>query len=51
MPATVLGWSGGGVVAAGLAIEHPDLVSSLILEEAGDPPAAQQHLVAAALGG
>jgi pimeloyl-ACP methyl ester carboxylesterase len=34
-PATVLGWSGGGVVAAGLAVEHPDLVSSLILEEAG----------------
>jgi pimeloyl-ACP methyl ester carboxylesterase len=32
-PATVLGWSGGGVVAAGLAIERPDLVSSLILEE------------------
>ena len=34
-PATVLGWSGGGVVAAGLAIERPDLVSSLILEEGG----------------
>ena len=34
-PAAVLGWSGGGVVAAGLTIEHPDLVSSLILEEAG----------------
>jgi pimeloyl-ACP methyl ester carboxylesterase len=34
-PATVLGWSGGGVVAAGLAIEHPELVSSLVLEEAG----------------
>ncbi len=34
-PATILGWSGGGVVAAGLAIERPDLVSALILEEAG----------------
>jgi pimeloyl-ACP methyl ester carboxylesterase len=34
-PATVVGWSGGGVVAAGLAVEHPDLVSSLVLEEAG----------------
>jgi pimeloyl-ACP methyl ester carboxylesterase len=34
-PATVVGWSGGGVVAAGLAIEHPDLVGSLVLSEAG----------------
>jgi pimeloyl-ACP methyl ester carboxylesterase len=34
-PATVLGWSGGGIVAAGLAIEHPELVSALILEEPG----------------
>jgi pimeloyl-ACP methyl ester carboxylesterase len=34
-PAAVLGWSGGGVVAAGLAIERPELVSSLILEEPG----------------
>ncbi len=34
-PATVLGWSGGGVVAAGLAIERPEMVSSLILEEGG----------------
>lgn len=33
-PAAVLGWSAGGVVALGLAIERPDLVSSLILEEA-----------------
>jgi pimeloyl-ACP methyl ester carboxylesterase len=32
-PAKVLGWSGGGVVAAGLAIERPDLVSSLVLAE------------------
>jgi 3-oxoadipate enol-lactonase len=35
VPATVLGWSGGGVVAAGLAVEHPDLVSALVLEEPG----------------
>ena len=34
-PATVVGWSGGGVVAAGLAIEHPELVSALVLAEAG----------------
>jgi pimeloyl-ACP methyl ester carboxylesterase len=26
-PAIVVGWSGGGVVAAGLAIERPELVS------------------------
>src|SRR4029077_13857461 len=37
-PATVLGWSGGGVGAAGLAIEHPEMVSSLILEEGGIHP-------------
>ncbi len=34
-PATVVGWSAGGVVAAGLAAEHPELVGSLVLEEAG----------------
>lgn len=33
-PAAVLGWSAGGVVALGLAVERPDLVSALILEEA-----------------
>jgi pimeloyl-ACP methyl ester carboxylesterase len=32
-PATVVGWSGGGVVAAGLTVEHPELVGSLVLEE------------------
>ena len=35
VPATVVGWSGGGVIAAGLAAEHPELVGSLVLEEAG----------------
>jgi pimeloyl-ACP methyl ester carboxylesterase len=35
VPATVVGWSGGGVVAAGLAAEHPELVGTLVLEEAG----------------
>lgn len=34
-PATVVGWSGGGVVAAGLAADHPDLVGALVLAEAG----------------
>lgn len=33
-PAAVLGWSAGGVVALGLAVERPDLVSALVLEEA-----------------
>jgi pimeloyl-ACP methyl ester carboxylesterase len=34
-PATVVGWSAGGVIAAALAAEHPELVGSLVLEEAG----------------
>jgi pimeloyl-ACP methyl ester carboxylesterase len=33
-PARVLGWSAGGVVSLVLAAEHPDVVSSLVLEEA-----------------
>ncbi|HEX4304973.1 MAG TPA: alpha/beta hydrolase [Solirubrobacterales bacterium] len=33
-PATVLGWSAGGAIALGLAVERPDLVSALVLEEA-----------------
>jgi pimeloyl-ACP methyl ester carboxylesterase len=32
-PATVVGWSSGGVVALDLAINHPDLVASLVLIE------------------
>jgi pimeloyl-ACP methyl ester carboxylesterase len=32
-PATVVGWSSGGVVALDLAIHHPELVSALVLEE------------------
>jgi pimeloyl-ACP methyl ester carboxylesterase len=32
-PATVVGWSSGGIVALDLAIHHPRLVSGLVLEE------------------
>lgn len=32
-PATVVGWSGGGIVAIDLAVRRPDLVASLVLEE------------------
>jgi pimeloyl-ACP methyl ester carboxylesterase len=32
-PATVVGWSSGGVLALDLAIHHPELVSVLVLEE------------------
>jgi pimeloyl-ACP methyl ester carboxylesterase len=32
-PAVVVGWSGGGLVALDLAINHPDLVSALVLVE------------------
>jgi pimeloyl-ACP methyl ester carboxylesterase len=41
-PATVIGWSGGGLVALHLACEHPQLVRSLVLIETGlpRPPAA-----------
>jgi pimeloyl-ACP methyl ester carboxylesterase len=32
-PATVVGWSSGGVLALDLAIHNPELVSALVLEE------------------
>jgi pimeloyl-ACP methyl ester carboxylesterase len=40
-PATVVGWSSGGLVALGLAIEAPELVSGLVLEE--PPLHAKKH--------
>lgn len=43
-PATVLGWSGGGIVALELAMTDPDLVSALILVE--PPLHAKRHLTA-----
>ncbi|MPY80192.1 MAG: alpha/beta fold hydrolase [Actinophytocola sp.] len=41
-PATVVGWSGGGLVALDLAISHPQLVASLVLEE--PPLHAKRHM-------
>lgn len=41
-PATVLGWSGGGIVALDLAIRRPDLVAGLVLEE--PPLHAKKHM-------
>lgn len=32
-PAAVVGWSGGGLVALSLAVEHPDVTQSLVLIE------------------
>jgi pimeloyl-ACP methyl ester carboxylesterase len=32
-PATVVGWSGGGVIALGLTVSFPDRVASLVLAE------------------
>lgn len=32
-PATVVGWSGGGLVALDLAVNHPEAVKSLVLAE------------------
>ena len=32
-PATVVGWSSGGIVALDLAVHHPDLVAGLVLLE------------------
>lgn len=41
-PATVVGWSGGGIVALDLAVRHPDLVATLVLEE--PPLHAKKHM-------
>lgn len=43
-PATVVGSSAGGVLALGLAVEHPELVSALVLAE----PTFQPSLVPSA---
>lgn len=37
-PATVVGWSRGGMVALELALAHPDLVERLVLVEPGFEP-------------
>lgn len=33
LPATVVGWSGGGLVALDLAVNHPDAVTGIVLAE------------------
>jgi pimeloyl-ACP methyl ester carboxylesterase len=33
-PATLIGWSSGGIIALDVAVHHPDLVSSLVIVEA-----------------
>jgi pimeloyl-ACP methyl ester carboxylesterase len=43
-PATVVGWSGGGIVALELAVSEPELVSALVLAE--PPLHAKRHLTA-----
>jgi pimeloyl-ACP methyl ester carboxylesterase len=40
-PATVVGWSAGGIIALDLAVNHPQLVSSLVLCE--PPLHARKH--------
>ncbi len=42
VPATVVGWSGGGIAALDLAIHHPGLISSLVLVE--PPLHAKTHM-------
>lgn len=44
VPATVLGWSGGGITALDLAVAEPGLVSALVLAE--PPLHAKRHLTA-----
>ena len=41
VPATVVGWSAGGIIALDLAVNHPELVSSLVLCE--PPLHARKH--------
>jgi len=41
-PATVVGWSMGGVIGLCLALEHPELVSRLVLNDA--PLHASKHI-------
>jgi pimeloyl-ACP methyl ester carboxylesterase len=40
-PATIVGWSAGGIIALDLAINHPELVSSLVIYE--PPLHAKKH--------
>jgi len=41
VPATVVGWSAGGIIALDLVVNHPELVSSLVLCE--PPLHARKH--------
>ncbi|GAC1442783.1 MAG: alpha/beta hydrolase [Mycobacteriales bacterium] len=41
-PATVVGWSGGGLTALDLVVHHPELVAALVLVE--PPLHAKKHL-------
>jgi pimeloyl-ACP methyl ester carboxylesterase len=47
-PATVMGWSGGGIVALELAVSEPDRVAALVLAE--PPLHAKRHLTARMAG-
>ncbi|HKO90369.1 MAG TPA: alpha/beta hydrolase [Polyangiaceae bacterium] len=46
-PATVIGWSSGGLIALCLALEHPELVTRLIVCE--PPLHASKHVPAASI--
>jgi len=46
-PATVIGWSSGGVIALCLALEHPELVTRLIVCE--PPLHASKHVPASSI--